>query len=159
MGTQSCRLVRRISVIEELGHLLCSRPLPGWRVGSASDRVWTPRLGTFRCTGAKYPLLCQSVLCLWASRGACSPGGGAPLPDLMSPASRHRGADSHLLHRQERVSQEALPMACPQVSGHLVVCLCLWRRRRRGAGGGSPLRPTEQLIDIYLFWQEGFFQK
>lgn len=129
--------------------MLCSRPLPGWRVGSASDRVWTPRLGTFRCTGAKYPLLCQSVLCLWASRGACSPGGGAPLPDLMSPASRHRGADSHLLHRQERVSQEALPMACPQVSGHLVVCLCLWRRRQ-GAGGGQSFT-AHGAADRHLF--------
>ena len=137
MGTQSCRLVRRISVIEELGLLLCPRPLPGWRVGSASDRVWIPRLGMFRCTGAKCPLLCQSVLCLWASRGACSPGGGTPLPDLMSPASRCRGADFHLLHSQERASQEALPMTCPQLSCHLVVCL--WRRRRQQGGGGAVL--------------------
>lgn len=46
-------------------------------------------------------------------------------------------------------------MTCPQPSSHLVVCLCLWRRM----GGGSALRLMEQLIDIYLFWQEGFFWK
>ena len=49
-------------------------------------------------------------------------------------------------------------MTCPQPSSHLVVCLCLWRRMGRG-GGGSVLRLMEQLIYIYLFWQEGFFWK
>ena len=70
MGTQSCRLVRRVSVTEELGRLAVFQAPPrlGEWMGSASDRVRNPRLGMFRCTGAKCTPLLECPMSLGLQR-------------------------------------------------------------------------------------------
>lgn len=65
----------------------------------------------------------------------------------MLPESGGQGKVAHLLHGQ--VSQQPAPVGHSKPSAIWLCCFCLWSR-------SEFLRPTEQLIDVYLFWQEEF---